>query len=292
MKPTTITAPCPAALTPAHIAQYHRDGYLAFTDVLTPVEVAQARAGLTALTRQAQHGPDFVLREGGAFRKLYSTATPYYLQIESTAKGTNLRALPDADFELTVRKLTLFCDGDPFFNALADRHMRVRSIVESLIGASPVRFGEMALIKPPLIGTEKPWHQDNAYFSITPLDAVLTAWIALDDASVENGCMHVLPGEHQLGPRRHHHTFDCEIVPDRRDAARAVPVELPAGGAMFFSGLLPHQTPPNHSAERRRALQFQYRSATSQIVSREEYDRVFAEADGTPASCAAAPANK
>jgi len=280
--------PCPTALTMAQIDQYHRDGYLAFTDVLTPAEVDQARASLSALVRRAQHSPDFIFRDGGPYRKLYSPTTRYHIQIESTAKGGNLRARPDADFELTVRKLTGFSEVDPFFSTLEYRHPYVTGVVESLLGANPTCFGEMALIKPPFIGTEKPWHQDTAYFSITPLDAVLTGWIALDDATSANGCMHVLVGEHTRGPRRHHHTFDCEILPDRRDSTPAVPVELPAGGAMFFSGLLPHQTPPNQSPDRRRALQFQYRSATSQIVSRAEYDRVFAEADGTPASCAAA----
>ena len=57
---------------------------------------------------------------------------------------------------------------------------------------------------------------------------------------------------------------------------------------MFFAGMLPHQTPPNSSPQRRRALQYHFRSASSRIVPREEYDRVYAEKDGTPASCAAA----
>lgn len=75
---------------------------------------------------------------------------------------------------------------------------------------------------------------------------------------------------------------------NRLDLGRAVPVELKAGGAMFFSGMLPHQTPPNRSPVRRRALQFQYRGSNTRAVAREEYDRVFVEADGSPATCAAA----
>jgi hypothetical protein len=57
---------------------------------------------------------------------------------------------------------------------------------------------------------------------------------------------------------------------------------------MFFYGLLPHQTPPNRSPLRRRALQFHYRSAASKVVDEELYNSIFAEADGTPASCRAA----
>jgi ectoine hydroxylase-related dioxygenase (phytanoyl-CoA dioxygenase family) len=149
-------------------------------------------------------------------------------------------------------------------------------------------FQDMALVKPPFIGSEKPWHQDNAYFSVTPLDSVLGVWIALDEATAANGCMHVLRGGHQLGALRHFHGRDCEIMPQRVDESQALAVPLPPGGAMFFYGMLPHQTPPNSSPDRRRALQFHYRSASSQVVPRDEYDRIYAEADGTPASCAAA----
>src|SRR5262249_49468056 len=122
----------------------------------------------------------------------------------------------------------------------------------------------------------------------SPLNCVVGVWIALDWATIENGCMHVLSGGHKVGPLRHHHTFDCEIMGGRVDSSKAVPVELPPGGAMFFHGLLPHQTPPNASADRRRALQFHYRSAQSTIIDRNSYDKIFCESDGTPASCAAA----
>jgi len=60
---------------------------------------------------------------------------------------------------------------------------------------------------------------------------------------------------------------------------------------MFFSAMLPHQTPPNQTADRRRALQLQYRGVTTQQVSKEEFGKVFAEADGKPASCALAYEN-
>ncbi len=122
-------------------------------------------------------------------------------------------------------------------------------------------------------------------------ELLATAWIAVDDATLENGCMHVLPGQHRRGPLRHHHTSDCEIVSDRIDRTLAVPVPLAAGGIMLFSAMLPHQTPPNLTASRRRALQFQYRGVGTHEVSKEEYGKVFAEADGSPASCALAYEN-
>lgn len=272
---------CPAMLTAAQSEQYARDGYVAFRDVLSADEVAQARNAISELVRLTLRAPD--VRKNGAFWSLPDSR--FGIQFEPKFVPTDAS---DSDLELKLRKLMWYCDQHPFFDFLAHRHPKIRGVTESVLGKDPILFQDMALIKPPFIGSEKPWHQDDAYFSVTPLDAVAGVWIALDDATAENGCMRVLAGAHHEGPRRHFHGRDCEIVPERIEGARATAVELPAGGAMFFHGLLPHFTPANNSPHRRRALQFHYRAASSQIVSREEYDRIFVERDGTPASCAAA----
>jgi phytanoyl-CoA hydroxylase len=188
----------------------------------------------------------------------------------------------DEEVELKVRKLMWFVDQHPHLQFCATEHPRIMGALESLLGPQPIMFQDMALIKPPFIGSEKPWHQDNAYFSVAPLDAIVGVWIALDEATGANGCMHVLPSGHSLGAMKHFHGRDCEIVPQRVDESQALAVPLPPGGAMFFYGMLPHQTPPNSSPERRRALQFHYRSAISQLVPREEYDRIYAEGDARP----------
>jgi len=272
---------CPTQLTTAQISQYRDDGYLAFLGVLSPDEVAEARSALSTLVQKVAR--DERREKKGSFWQLPGSG--FGIQFEP---GYAPEDASDAELELKIRKLMWYCDQHPHFAYLSSQHPRIQGVLASLIGPDAIMFQDMALIKPPFIGSEKPWHQDDAYFAVTPLDAICGVWIALDDATVENGCMHVIRGGHHVGPRKHYHGRDCEIVDDRIDAAQAVPVPLPAGGAMFFSGLLPHQTPPNASPDRRRAVQFHYRSAQSQIIPRDEYDRVFAEADGTPASCAAA----
>lgn len=110
----------------------------------------------------------------------------------------------------------------------------------------------------------------------------------LDDATPENGCMHVIPGGHLHGGVKHHHGTDCEIAPDLLETGRAEAVPIPAGGALFFYGMLPHETPPNRSPHRRRALQFHFRGAGTRIIDEEAYDRVFVDCTGAPASCRAA----
>ena len=116
----------------------------------------------------------------------------------------------------------------------------------------------------------QPWHQDE--FFIPTRDRSLTAaWIALDDATVENGCLWVLPGSHRRGvlyPAREQDDdeFDCSIeaydFPYRDEDA--VPVEVPAGAAVVFNGYLLHRSLRNSGRHGfRRALVHHYMSAES-----------------------------
>ena len=277
-------ASCPQQLTPAYINEFERDGFLAFTDVLSPAEVEAAQSALSRAVNdlRAQRRQDadennhvWRAREGKLAIQFERTGAP----IESD----------DPDLELKIRKFLDVSEAAPALERMALAHQKIRAVLDELIGREAVLTQNMALVKPPG-GVAKPWHQDDAYFKIAPLNAVCGVWIALDDAGLDNGCMRVWPGGHHVGALRHFHGADCEIVPDRLTQEQTLAVPLPPGGAIFFSGLLPHQTPVNASNLRRRALQFHYRAKNSRVVSDEEYDRIFAEADGTPASCAAASA--
>ncbi len=292
-----IVEPCPAELSPAHCQQYAELGYLAFDNVLSAAEVDAARMALTDLTHQLMQA---ARRGDGEVRQARPGATRNYAgpQVVSARgncgihfeAGVEPLSLTDDEAESRFRKLHGYENEHPVFQSLV-AHEKIQGFVAAAIGQKMLLKDVMALSKPPFIGSEKPWHQDNAYFNYLPLELVGTAWIALDDATVENGCMHLLPGQHTRGALRHHHTIDCEILPDRIDAALAVPVELKAGGVLYFSAMLPHQTPPNSSPARRRALQFQYRGIDTRQVSKEAFARVFAEQDGRPASCALAYEN-
>jgi len=284
---------CPTFLSEEQIVQFEDNGFLAFSEVLNPQEVEQARAALSRIARElasdpaSQYSPPKVSSKksnmsGASYRKPESGC---FMLLES---GYNPVGQRSDEVELQVRKFMSFTAEDPVFGEMLAAGSRIRRVVDALIGASPILFQEMALVKPPFVGSEKPWHQDNAYFSVSPLNAVLGVWIALDDAGVENGCMHVIPGGHREGAAKHHHGTDCEIDPALLAVDRAVPVPIPAGGALFFYGMLPHETPPNRSPQRRRALQFHYRAATSHIVDEEAYDRLFVNREGVPASCRSA----
>ncbi len=126
------------------------------------------------------------------------------------------------------------------------RAPRLIAILDQLIGPGARMIQDMALMKPPHRGAEKPWHQDNAYFDWTPLDGVLGVWIALDPATVENGCMQIAPG---LAPRRGPRPTTTSATASwstRRAAADGCGGRAaPAGRRALLLGA----PPPRHAAE-------------------------------------------
>ncbi|MFF0225467.1 phytanoyl-CoA dioxygenase family protein [Streptomyces sp. NPDC004629] len=148
-------------------------------------------------------------------------------------------------------------------------HPAVVAALTQVIGPDVKAMQSMLFIK----SEGKPgqaWHQDE--FFIPTRDRSLTAaWIALDDATVENGCLWVLPGSHRPGvlyPDREHHDprYDCtvELYGFPYAEADAVPVEMPAGSVLLFHGYLLHKSPPNSGRHGyRRALVGHYMSARS-----------------------------
>lgn len=117
------------------------------------------------------------------------------------------------------------------------------------------------------------WHQDEMFLP-TRDRSLLTAWIALDPATVENGCLRFLPGSHRSGvlwPLRRHNDPELDRAeeahgfPDPVDAA--VTIELAPGSVVFFNGYLLHGSYPNRSAGGfRRSLLFVYASAETPMA--------------------------
>jgi phytanoyl-CoA hydroxylase len=192
-----------------------------------------------------------------------------HLMIEPQLKDDDSLALRDK-----VRKITVPNNYDDRIKALCF-HPDLISAVTRIIGEEPFMFQDMALVKPPHVGSEKPWHQDNAYFNIPPETIVVGAWVAVDEATAENGCIHILPGSHRRGPRLHFRVRDWQICDTDMDVADEVAVPLKAGGVLLFHGLMNHGTPDNHSDYRRRALQFHFRPASVQAISEEDRLKVF-----------------
>lgn len=276
------------------VARYRENGYLAFLEALTPDEVKQASDGINQLVHKYAFNEALTEHVGGKGKYgdaikngrgmlFKSRSSDFHFQVEGTYE-----ARPDRLDELAdnIRKFQSYTHELPIYDYIANKHPRLRALLGAVLGEDYRPYSSMALCKPAGGGAEKPWHQDLAYFSVNRFDGVCGVWIALDHAVVANGCMHVIPGGHLRGPRKHHWTkVDCEITTDDIDPAKAVPIELPPGGLMIFHGLLPHETPVNESNLRRRALQFHYQSAETQVAPREEYMKKFAGPEGIFLGC-------
>ena len=106
----------------------------------------------------------------------------------------------------------------------------------------------------------------------------LTCWIALTDATEENGCPWVVPGMHRMGTLRHHMTDTGLVCFEQTSDATSAPVR--AGGMVVFSSLTPHCTGPNRTDEPRKAYIVQYAPNGSVVfgVSRREASRTTADA--------------
>lgn len=263
---------------------FDRDGFIVVEDLLDADQVTAVKKALSDMVRT--YGPDrdlAELRKGPDNRaEIHKRGEPLFFQLEKNVEP----AIDDPEaMELQVRKFMWMENEAAIFNEIAGPASPMQAIASSLIDDDPMLYQSMALIKPPKIGSTKPWHQDNAYFSVKPLESVCGVWIAIDEATVKNGCMHLLRGQHKAGAFRHEHKRDCEINVRKLDLSTLTPVPLKPGGALFFSGMIPHETPPNRSDRRRRALQFHFRGSRSEILPGPEYDSVFRDSDGQAASC-------
>jgi len=244
-----------AAFDEAAVRRYRSQGFIAIENVFTPEEIDSAMAGIGALIGKGDP------------------------QIISFEEGVDVSSLSASEREGVVRKCMGFVEHEPRLAAVA-RHERFLNVVRTLLGCDVALLQDMALLKPPFLGREKPWHQDGAYFQYGPPDLVIGTWVALDPATPSNGCMHVIPGSHSRGPKAHYHDRDCQLPDETIDIDQDVTVPLKPGGVLFFHALLHHGTPPNRSPDRRRAVQFHYRSVNARKLSLEENRAMFHDEHG------------
>ena len=158
---------------------------------------------------------------------------------------------------------------DQYVNRWTDYPAAKRIAFDARLAESPRRltgcrhvriYHDHAMIKPPG-ERSKPtnWHQDAPYWAMDPAGA-LSAWIAVDDVNIANGCLHFVPGSHRHG-RRESIKLDVagdSIVDRMREQGCEVPepvaVEMAAGGVTFHHGCTFHHAGPNRSAAPRRAF--------------------------------------
>jgi phytanoyl-CoA hydroxylase len=240
-------------LSAEHLEAYHRDGYVVVEDLLNSEEVASLRGRL----REYTHGgrsPDGLA-----------------IQVEPRIQRGELKVDHPGD---GIRKIDFLVQNDDVFRKLGT-HPNIISIIEQIVGPDIKIFRNSLLLKPPEVGSAKGMHQDSPYWPIEPMD-LCSCWFALDDATVENGCMGVIPGSHKWGAVPHVHVTDDYVVDEsyyNMDDMILAPVR--AGGGLFFHSLLLHYTAPNRSDKWRRAIALSYMSSQSHYTGKGESPEYF-----------------
>ena len=133
-------------------------------------------------------------------------------------------------------------------------HPGLLGTVRELLG-DPVRFLlDQIFIKPGLSGAGTDWHQDHAYFAGKDAALGVGMWTSLQDATIENGTMRVIPGSHRQAVNHARDPRSDSLIHAQVDESRAIAIELRAGDALFFNFGLLHCTRDNRSQHSRCAV--------------------------------------
>lgn len=222
-------------LTPDQLETYQQLGHLTVPDVFNAVEISAALNDIEVWSQE------FLAQMQPEQRK-------WYLEGGGRA-AQKLRKLDNPAYHREV------------FRAMA-LHPSVVQMVEQFIGPDVSVFFSQVFMKPPEVGGPKPVHQDNYYFGPAELNATLTVWIALDTATVENGCLYYGDGSHRAEVLEHfappEEPFNLQVSAEVMKQFSMTPAPVPRGGISFHHGNTLHQSSNNASTQPRRAVAFHY----------------------------------
>lgn len=239
-------------LTAEQVAFFHKNGYVTNGEpVLTDPEVDELRAALDDVVAGASPGRPELLRNlaGGAL-----------------------------DGDKVVVQIVNIWQAHPTFRAHIARPDIV-GMVRQLCTTDTLRvWHDQIQHKPPSVGTLLRWHQDfPAWPVLTPADLV-TAWVALDDATVANGCLRFVPGSHRWSDTHEGLGTKDDFSPQYDPAqlppgakVEVVPVEVPKGAVSFHHCATWHASAPNPTATHRRAIAVHYMPGHTRYVASGEH---------------------
>jgi phytanoyl-CoA hydroxylase len=258
-----MSASAAMALTTAQVASWERDGFLVVPDAIPTERCSELAARAEAIVDAFDPTTVSVFSTHEQTR----TSDEHFL-----SSGDQIRcffeegAFDDAgalvaDKALAINKIGhAMHDLDPVFDAFS-RQPAIAQAARSIGLGNALLLQSMYIFKQPRIGGEVTCHQDSTFLFTDPL-SVVGFWVAIEDATLDNGCLWAQPGGH-LGPLRKRFVRD-PIDGTRFDVLdqtpfpepggpEMVPLEVPAGTLVLLHGLLPHWSDVNRSSRSRHA---------------------------------------
>ena len=248
-------------LTPEQIQKYEEDGYLVLPDFVEPAECDRLRRRAEELVRQfdpegivsifstreqTRTSDDYFLESGDKIRFFFEENA---FKADGTLRQSKERSINKIGHALH--------DLDPVFDAFS-RRADIKKFARDLGFSDPLLLQSMYIFKQPNIGGEVTCHQDGTFLFTEPL-RVLGMWFALENATVENGCLWAIPGGHKMGLKSRFRRADgggtrFEILdPSPWAEEKLVPLEVEKGTLIVLHPLLPHLSRENRSPNSRHA---------------------------------------
>jgi len=178
----------------------------------------------------------------------------FFLEADAFDEAGNLRQAKEESLNKIGHAMH---DLDPVFDAFSHRPELDR-LARGLGLDDPVVIQSMYIFKPPRIGGEVVCHQDSTYLYTEP-ESCIGFWFALEDATIDNGCLYFLPGAHREPLRERHRRvgpwrYENEVLDETPwPTGNVVPAEAPAGSLVVFHGRAPHLSGANRSSRSRHA---------------------------------------
>lgn len=265
-------------LTDEEIQTFHEQGYLVVEDLFTDDElqgvIDEIHAEINARARQ------FV--EAGKLPQTYEEAG--FLR--------QLALISEHSREIAKSVWNGLLSGPAIFDLI--RNPKLLDVAESLCGPELIA-SSVYRIRPKIPGFAYgavPWHQDSGYLEpYCDKGLVVTVWLPLVDATVDNGCLYIIPRTHRGRIRRHEmddNGWYLRIPDDELPEGERIPVPVPKGGVLLMTNLTPHASFVNHTDIVRWSMDLRYQSAelpTNATITRthEELDKF--DEEGAPPAC-------
>jgi len=247
-------------LTPQQVVDYKRNGFLVLTKFVTEAACDHLRrraeelvhdfepqgiASIFSTREQSRLANDYFLDSAGK--------VSFFFEEDAFTPAGSLKQSKEQSINKIGHALH---DLDRVFKEFS-RTSALKQLAGDLGLAAPLLLQSMYIFKQPRIGGEVGCHQDSSFLYTEPQN-IVGLWFALEDATLENGCLWALPGGHKLGLKQrwrrgpegmYFETFDSEPWPEDR----LVPLEVTKGSLIVLHGLLPHKSLANRSSRSRHA---------------------------------------
>lgn len=250
------------ALTEAQWLQFQQDGFLRLGKVLADEDLAslQERIDQIMLGDADVPYPEMLMQLDSSSGVYEDAGVQSY---GHKARTLNYRKIQDLEL-------------DPLFRAFTERPL-FRDICTRQYGAdTPIAaFRCMFMNKPANQGTFLPWHQDR--WTDLDRDPIITIWTALDPATIENGCVQIIPRSHGklINPEHVSGFLTEELAAENAPGDRREFVTLQAGETVLLHNWLLHASDVNRSSQSRRAYSVCYMDANTHSRSNAQFRRLF-----------------